>query len=148
MSGALGAGAYVVRGTTTDASGDRGKFFFNLRVSAASTTTTTSPGTTPTSTTTTVPSIALPVAYRVVGHAVAGVTVPLIITGLGFYGRPRVTSHAGTTAVVTKDNGTQLTLRVTVKPRSRNGIFTFTIALANGTFCQVRYVQRPGIIAR
>ncbi len=143
-SGPLAAGSYVVRGTTSDASGDRGKFFFNVRVSAPSTTTTTTtlPVSGPTTTTTTVPSIALPVAYRVVGHAVAGATVPLTVTGLGFYGRPKVTSHPGTTAVVTKDTGKLLTLKVTVKPRSRNGIFTFTIALSNGTFCKVRYVQR------
>jgi hypothetical protein len=149
-SGPLAAGSYVVRGTTSDASGDRGKFFFNVRVSASITTTTTTtlPVSGPTTTTTTVPSIALPVAYRVVGHAVAGATVPLTITGLGFFGRPRVTSHAGTTAVVTKDTGKLLTLKVTVKPRSRSGIFTFTIALSNGTFCKVRYVQRPGTVAR
>ncbi|MHB1087313.1 MAG: autotransporter outer membrane beta-barrel domain-containing protein [Acidimicrobiales bacterium] len=148
-SGFLGAGSYVVRGTTSDATGDRGKFFFNVRVSSSSTssTTTTVPVTGAT-TTTTVPTIVLPVAYRVVGHAVAGATVPLTITGLGFYGRPRVTSHAGTTVVVTRDTGTSLTLKVSVRPRSRNGVFTFTIALSNGTFCKVRYVQRPGTVAR
>ncbi|MBW4078926.1 MAG: hypothetical protein HIU84_10560 [Acidobacteria bacterium] len=147
-SGVLPAGSYVVRGTTSDATGDRGKFFFNVRVSASTTTTTTLPVTGTTTTTTTVPTIVLPVAYRVVGHAVAGATVPLSITGLGFFGRPRVTSHPGTTAVVTKDTGKLLMLKVTVKPRSRNGIFTFTIALSNGKFCKVRYVQRPGTVVR
>lgn len=151
-NGALPAGSYVVRGTTSDVAGDRGKFFFNLRVSASTTTTTTTTTTVPvtgtTTTTTTVPVVALPVAYRVVGHAVTGATVPLTITGLGFYGRPRVTSHPGTTAVVTKDTGNALVLKVTVKPRSRSGVFTFTISLSNGTFCKVRYVQRPSTVAR
>jgi hypothetical protein len=136
----LVAGSYVVRGTMLDSSGDSGTFFFNLRVSVSATSPTT---TTTSTTTTTVPSIAQPVAYRAIGHAVAGSTVPLEITGLGFFGRPRVTSHAGTSALVTKDSGRLLTLRVSVKPRSRNGIFTFIISLANGTTCQVRYVQRP-----
>ncbi|HQU00461.1 MAG TPA: hypothetical protein PLG60_08145, partial [Acidimicrobiales bacterium] len=34
-SGPLTPGSYVARGTTSDTSGDQGKFFFNLRVSAA-----------------------------------------------------------------------------------------------------------------
>lgn len=148
VNGQLPSGSYVVRGTTTDTYGDHGKFFFNLRVGPASVTTTTTTTSTPTgsttATTTTIPPPVLPQAYRVIGHAVAGATVVLQIAGLGFAGRPSVTSHTGTSALVMRDTGTLLTVRVTVKPRSRNGIFTFTIKLANGTSCQVRYVQRPG----
>jgi len=53
-----------------------------------------------------------------------------------------VTSHAGTTVVVTRDTGSVLIVRVTSKAHSRNGVFTFTISFANDTSCQVRYDQR------
>jgi hypothetical protein len=125
-SGALTVGSYVARGTTTDPGGDKGTFFYNLIVTAD----------------VVVPVNSLPVATRVVGYAVAGRTVSLAITGSGFYGRPRVTSHTGTRVLVTKDSGTLLFLKVTVTPRSRRGTFTFTITLANGDKCQVKYVQR------
>ncbi|MDE3044902.1 MAG: hypothetical protein KGJ10_08800, partial [Acidobacteriota bacterium] len=138
-SGALAPGSYVTRGTTSDANGDRGKFFFNLIVRAATTTTT---STTSTTTATTAPPITLPAAFVVIGHAVAGRTVPLTITGLGFYGRPKVTSHAGTSVVVTRDTGSALYVRVYVRPGSRNGVFTFTLTFAGGQICHVRYVQR------
>ena len=83
-----------------------------------------------------------PKAIRVVGFVTAGKTKTITITGSGFYGRPTVTSHAGTTARVTKDSGKLLTVTVSVKARSRNGVFTFTITLANHKFCKVRYIQR------
>ena len=132
-SGPLAAGSYVVRGTTTDSSGGKGTFFFNLVVTATSV---------PPSPSTPPPSVALLVARRVVGHAVVGRTVVLRVLGAGFFGRPLVLSRAGTVALVTKDSGTMLTLRVTTRSRSRRGVFTFTIALANGKVCAVRYVQR------
>lgn len=119
-------GSYVARGTTTDAGGDKGTFFYNLIVTAD----------------VVIPVNSLPVAHRVVGYAVAGRTVSLAITGSGFNGRPHIFSHSGTTALVTKDSGTLLIVKVTVKPRSRNGTFTFTIRLSNGDECQVKYVQR------
>ena len=127
----LAAGSYVARGTTSDASGDSGTFFYDLKVTAAS-----------------VPPVIVPptvtplVANRVIGHAVAGRTVTLSIAGTGFSGRPRVTSHRGTIALVTRDSGTLLTMRVSVTARSRNGTFTFTITLSNGDTCHVKYVQR------
>ena len=122
----LAVGTYVARGTTSDAAGDHGTFVFMLRV--------TSPGV--------LPPITAPQATNVRGHAVAGRTVVLTIVGAGFYGRPLVTSHAGTVAQVVRDTGTSLVLRVTVERRSRNGIFTFTVMMANGTWCKVRYNQR------
>ena len=137
-SGALAPGSYVVRGTVSDASGDKGAFFFNLQVVAAAPT----PTPTPTPTPNPAPSAKLPIAYRVIGHVVAGRTVVIKITGLGFFGRPLVLGHAGTSTFVTKDSGRMLTVRVTVRRQSRNGIFTFVISLANGKLCTVRYVQR------
>ena len=133
-SGALATGSYVARGIVSDAAGDKGTFFFNLLVGATAPTTTT--------TTTTTPPVVRPVAYRVIGHVVAGKTVTIKVAGLGFFGRPLVLAHTGTTAFVTKDSGKMLTVRVTVRRRSRNGIFTFVITLANGKLCSVRYVQR------
>jgi ribosomal protein L21E len=126
VGGVLVPGSYVARGTTTDPGGDTGSFFYNLIVTAD----------------VVIPVNSLPVAHRVVGYAVAGKTVSLAITGSGFNGRPHIFSHSGTTALVTKDSGTLLIVRVTVRPRSRNGTFTFTIRLANGDECQVKYVQR------
>jgi hypothetical protein len=122
----LPAGTYKVTGTTTDPSGDQGTFVFTLTVGAAAVPP---------------PVIVAPSASYVVGHVTAGKTVTLQIIGTGFYGRPTVTSHAGTTALVVGDTGTALTVRVTVKPRSRNGVFTFTITLQNGKTTTVRYNQ-------
>jgi hypothetical protein len=66
----------------------------------------------------------------------------LTVAGSGFYGRPSVTSHAGTTVSVIHDYGNSIVVRVTVRAGSRNGVFTFTIVNANGQSCKVKYVQR------
>ena len=116
---ALQPGTYSASGTTEDAAGDTGTFAFSLTV-------------------TTPPTM----ATRVVGHAVQGNTVVLHILGQSMVGRPTVRSHTGTTALVTADTGTSLTVRVTVASRSRNGVFTFTITFASGRVSQLRYVQR------
>ncbi len=131
-SATLSPGTYHVTGTTTDPTGDEGTFTFVLTVTKATTTPpVTPPVTTP-----------QPLATAVSGHVVAGRTVQLAIHGEHFVGRPRVTSHAGTTVVVTRDTGSVLIVRVTSKAHSRNGVFTFTISFANDTSCQVRYDQR------
>ena len=127
-SGSLSPGSYVVRGTMTDVSGDRGTFFFNLVVGAIAP----SP----------IPRVVPPIASRVLGHAVAGRIVTLKIIGSGFFGRPSIHSHVGTITWVTHDSGTVLEARVFVRPKSRNGLFTYTLTWANGTFSKVRYVQR------
>ncbi|MGB7103883.1 MAG: hypothetical protein WBD82_04730, partial [Acidimicrobiales bacterium] len=126
----LTKGTYKATGTTSDPNGDVGTFTFTLTVTAA----------TPPPTTTTIPLG--PVAFAVRGHAVAGRTVTLAIDGSGFSGRPRVASHVGTTALVIRDTGSVLIVRVSVKAHSRNGIFTFTITLTNGKSCRVLYNQR------
>jgi hypothetical protein len=81
-------------------------------------------------------------AVRVVGFVVAGKTSIITIIGTAFSGRPTVTSHAGTTAIVFKDTGTALSVRVKVKAGSRNGTYTFTVRLANGKTSKVKYIQR------
>jgi hypothetical protein len=73
------------------------------------------------------------------GSAVAGETVTLTISGTGFYGQPKVTSTAvGTKAVVTKDSGTLITVRVTSKA-GVTGEHTFTVTLANGKSAKRNY---------
>jgi hypothetical protein len=132
-SGALGAGAYTVRGSTSDQHGDTGKFVFTLNVTATPATTTTTLATSP-------PKV--PTATVVKGYAVAGKTKVLTIVGANFFGQPIVLSHAGTTVVVTRDTGRSLTLRVRVRARSRRGVFVFTVTFSDGQTCRVRYVQR------
>jgi major membrane immunogen (membrane-anchored lipoprotein) len=126
-SATLPAGTYKATGTTSDPYGDKGTFVFTLTVTAVKV----------------APVLVTPVAQYVVGHAIAGKTVVLQIIGKGFYGRPTVTSHAGTTALVLSDSGTALDVRVSVKARSRNGVFTFTITVLDGRVARIRYNQRP-----
>jgi hypothetical protein len=129
-SGALVAGTYSASGTTVDPSGDTGTFTFSLTVS-----TVTPPATPP-------PVVLTPKAVSTTGYVVAGRTETLTIKGSDFYGQPRITSHAGTTSLVSKDSGTVLTVKVKVKARSRNGTFEFTIVFANGKSTKVQYIQR------
>ena len=127
-SGALAAGTYSASGAVSDASGDTGTYTFTLTVASSS------PPPPP-------PPV-LPIATRVIGHAVAGHTVILRIIGKGFVGRPTVVGAAGTKALVIRDTGTVLTVRVTVARASRRGVHTFVIAMSNGKIASVRYVQR------
>jgi hypothetical protein len=120
-SGALAKGTYHAAGTVSDTTGDEGTFTFTLNIKTP---------------------LVVPTATSVNGYAVAGKTRTLTIYGTGFYGQPRITSHLGTTAVVTRDTGQALVVRVAVRPRSRNGVFTFTIVLADGEACQISYNQR------
>ncbi len=83
-----------------------------------------------------------PMPTRVIGFVTAGVTKTISIAGSFFTGRPKITSHAGTTALVTKDTGKLLTVKVTVKAGSRNGTYTFTITNSKGLSGKVKYVQR------
>ena len=136
-SGALTPGTYPVSGTVTDPTGDGGAFTFTLTVTPAAATTTTSAP--PPTTTTTVPSP--PRAVAVIGRALAGRTRILTVTGSGFYGRPRITSHPGTRVIVAHDTGNLLVLHVSVRPGSRNGVFVFTLVFKDGQRCRVRYVQ-------
>ena len=123
-SGALAVGTYRVGGTVSDATGDKGTFSFVLSVHA-----------------TPPPPPAAPVATRVVGYVVAGKTRTIEIMGAHFVGQPLISSHAGTVATVSRDTGTELVVRVRVKTRSRNGVFTFTITNPDGASCQVKYNQ-------
>jgi hypothetical protein len=82
-------------------------------------------------------------AIKVHGYAVVGRSETLVITGVGFYGKPRVTSNEhGTSVAVLKDRGTQLVVRVKVPARSHKGWHTFTIRLANGQTSRVNYLVR------
>jgi hypothetical protein len=82
-------------------------------------------------------------AIKVYGYAVVGRTETLVITGVGFYGKPRVTSNErGTTVAVIHDRGTQLVVRVKVRAHSGKGWHTFTIRLANGKTSRVNYLVK------
>ena len=77
------------------------------------------------------------------GFAVVGKTVTITITGGGFYGQPTLTSTApGVKAIVVKDNGKMLTVRVTVRAGAARGWHTFTIRLANGKMAKVNYLTK------
>jgi hypothetical protein len=99
-------------------------------LAAASTTTTTTPPTT----------VKVPYTTGTHGTAVVGKTSTLTISGGHFYGAPKLTSNeAGTTAHVTKDSGSTLTVRITVKAGSAAGWHLLTIKLANGKTCKAAY---------
>ncbi|MHB1208924.1 MAG: beta strand repeat-containing protein [Acidimicrobiales bacterium] len=77
------------------------------------------------------------------GYAVVGRTVVITITGGGFYGQPKLTSTAvGVRAVVIRDNGKMLTVRVTTTSVRARGWHTFTIRLANGKMAKVNYLTK------
>lgn len=120
-SGALAKGTYHAAGTISDATGDVGTFAFTLSV---------------------LTPLVVPTAVSVTGYAAAGRTKTLVIHGTGFYGQPRITSHRGTNAIVIRDTGLALVVRVAVRAHSRNGVFNFTIVLADGESCRIRYHQR------
>ena len=86
----------------------------------------------------------VPHATRVIGAAWTGRTVVVTIVGTGFFGQPRIISSTGraTTAVVTRDTGKALSVRVTVKAGTPRGIHVFKIIFANGLSTRVKYNQR------
>jgi large repetitive protein len=90
------------------------------------------------------PPVVLAHATRVIGMAVGGRTMTLTILGVGFYGRPQIVSSTGhaTTLVVTRDSGTQLSVRVSVKSGTASGVHSFKITLANGKSFDIHYSQR------
>jgi hypothetical protein len=53
-----------------------------------------------------------------------------------------VRSHPGTTALVTRDTGKVLIVRVSVEPGSRDGVYAFTVTLPTGVSRRVKYNQR------
>ncbi|HET8990665.1 MAG TPA: IPT/TIG domain-containing protein [Acidimicrobiales bacterium] len=76
------------------------------------------------------------------GFAVHGRTVTILIIGTGFYGQPKIVSTGrGVRAVVAKDNGKVLTVRVTT-PLNVRGWHTFTVRLANGKAGKVNYLTK------
>jgi hypothetical protein len=97
-----------------------------------------------------VSSLATAVTFKVVLKAIkvtsavwTAKSVVTTILGSGFYGQPRVTSNVGGTRVgVLHDNGTRLTIRVTVAKNTPRGVHTFTIRFAHGERITVRYNQR------
>jgi hypothetical protein len=87
-----------------------------------------------------------PAAFHVTGahgYAVPGRTVHMTISGVGFYGQPRITSSAaGTRVRVAHDTGHLLTIFVTTKAGTKHRTYTFTIRLANGKTGRANYSVR------
>ena len=82
-------------------------------------------------------------ATRVSGFVWLGHTSIVAIVGTGFYNKPTITSNdPRTRAVVIHDHGKVLVVRVTVRRDARTGWHVFTITLANGHSCRVRYVVK------
>ncbi len=82
-------------------------------------------------------------ASRVNGFARVGQTVNVAIIGTGFYNKPSIrSSEAGTSAVVVHDLGIQLVVRVKVPRGSARGWHVFTIIVANGHSCKVKYLVK------
>ncbi len=87
--------------------------------------------------------VAGPHCSSVTGFAITGKTSVIVVHGSGFYGQPRIATNGGpgTRAVVSRDTGTALTIRFTVKG-GRRGVHVMSIRLANGKACQIHYVQK------
>jgi len=82
-------------------------------------------------------------ATKVNGIVWVGRTVNVSIIGTGFYSKPTIKSNeARTSAIVTHDYGRQLVVRVTLPSGSAQGWHVFTIVLANGQSCKVRYLVK------
>ncbi|MBW4030582.1 MAG: hypothetical protein HIU57_07920, partial [Acidobacteria bacterium] len=87
-------------------------------------------------------------ATRVTGDVGVGRTSLVTITGSGFYDKPTMRSNdAHTSAVVIHDHGTALIVRVRVLPGAATGWHDFTITLANGRSCRVRYLAKTRLSA-
>jgi hypothetical protein len=81
------------------------------------------------------------VVHKVEGTALVGSTKTLTITGVGFYGRPKITSNeVGAKFGVLHDRGTSLVIAVTVRAGTKHGTYTLTIRLADGKFARIKYV--------
>jgi hypothetical protein len=86
---------------------------------------------------------AAPRATRISTVLRSGRTMTARIIGSGFYGRPLIVSNRiGTSAVVTRDNGHVLTIRVVVARGSRSGNYRFTVVFAHGQRTSLRYTLR------
>jgi hypothetical protein len=74
------------------------------------------------------------------GNGVVGHTVHIAVVGVGFYGQPHVTSTGNSVkAVVSFDNGTRMTVVLSVGKTTGAGEHTLTFTLANGKSFKVNY---------
>ena len=87
------------------------------------------------------PPAPAPHATGEAGNGIVGRTVNIAVAGVGFYGQPTVTSTGNSVrAVVSKDNGTLMTVQVTVGKTTGPGEHTLTFTLANGKVFKVNYL--------
>lgn len=90
---------------------------------------------------TTVTISSAPLAQHLVGKVTIGHTSVVTISGYNFSGRPTAKSNvAGFTALVTKDTGRVLTVRITVKASStKPGVKVMTLTFSNGKRTSFKY---------
>jgi hypothetical protein len=85
----------------------------------------------------------VPRAIRVIGAPIVGETTIIAIAGQYFYGQPTMITNApGVIARVTKDTGSLLTVRVSVRSGVRTGIYVFALSFKNGQRTNVKYNLR------
>ena len=83
-------------------------------------------------------------AYRVIGPVYMGHRMVIRVSGVGFYGAPRVISNtAGFTARVAHDSGTLLTIIITSSPRNRAGVHVLVVIEPNGRRASLRFTLLP-----
>ncbi len=83
-------------------------------------------------------------AYRVLGPVYMGHRMVIRVSGVGFWGRPRVISNtAGFRAIVAHNTGTLLTIIISSSPRNRAGIHVLVIIEPNGQRAALRFMLRP-----
>ncbi len=82
-------------------------------------------------------------AYRVIGPVYMGHRMVIRVSGVGFWGRPRVISNtAGFTALVARNTGRLLTIIINSSPRNRAGIHVLVIIEPNGQRAALRFMLR------
>jgi hypothetical protein len=85
----------------------------------------------------------IPKAIRVIGSPVVGRTTVIGIAGQYFYGQPTIkTNVAGVVIRVLKDNGSLLSVRVTVASGAKSGTRVFSLTFSNGDRTNVKYNLR------
>ncbi len=85
----------------------------------------------------------VPKATKAIGTPYVGRTTVIEIAGQYFYGQPTIKcSVAGVSVRVTKDTGSLLTLRVTVKSGVKVGVKVFALTFKNGQKTNVKFNLR------
>ena len=110
---------FASSGTTSDGNGSSGTFSFTLSVASA--------------------PVLAPHATSVSGVALPGKRTTLVIHGQHFTARPSVKGPAGSKIVVTRANGSSITIAITVTTSAKKGSALLTVHFASGKSTAVRF---------